>query len=326
MGSVMVRLLVIVATLLGIVAGSSRAWAQPVAHGLRPICLSGLTVRSVMIPANDPHAVTVVLARSAGPACVVANYPQPASDGGAVPPTPLVVGRLSLAASATAGGGTTAAFVVRFATIPAPSSPDPTPTQPGTCVFGLLVNGVVVKGQIPLPASCSSLAEVDVSSFATGTAPPEDALATPAPNAAKNACRPQDLALRDAGADPSSDATRERYALQNVGLGPCRISGWLNAVLRDANGAPIVLQVAPRNKMAMLLALARGHEASFTIAYPGSGGPNGEQRCVAAQTIAVTIAGATTPLVAPTRITPCPPATGPGMRISNLQLGVPLPR
>ena len=324
----MLRPAAILATLLGILIGAARASAQPAAPAMRPICLSGLAVKTALPAAGAPHEVTVIVSRITGAPCVVANYPQLALADGRAHPQPLVAGRLSVALSATVGAGATAAFLVRFGTVPAsaPDSPAPFAAGEGTCALAVLVNGAVALGRIRLATPCASLAALDLSSYATGTAPPGDALATPSPAAVQSTCRLHDLELRDAGADPAGDAMRERYALQNVGLGACRLSGAVDAVLRDAKGAPIVLQVAPRMMMPTLLTLPRGHEASFTIAFPGSGGPNGEQRCIAAATIAVTLATVpAVPLVATTHVTACPPATGPGLRITNLQLGVPLP-
>jgi hypothetical protein len=326
MGLVMLRLAAILATLLGILIGAARASAQPAAPAMRPICLTDLAVKTAPPAAGAPHEITVIVSRITGAPCVVANYPQLAPADGRTHPEPLVAGRLSPAQSATVGGRTPAAFLVRFATAPAPDSPAPSASGEGTCALTVFVNGGVAMGRVRLATSCASLVALDVSSYATGTAPPVDAVATPSPAAVQSACRTHDLELRDAGADPAGDTMRERYALQNVGLGACRLSGAVNAVLRDAKGAAIVLQVAPRMTMPMLLTLPRGHDASFTIAFPGSGGPNGEQRCIAAATIAVTLATAPpVPLVAPTHVTACPPATGPGLRITNLQLGVPLP-
>ena len=321
MSSVTLRVLAVIATVLGIGTGASRASAQPGPHVMRPLCTGDLAVR-VAPPAGDDGRVTVLVSRSAGAPCVIANFPQPAIASGAARPAALPAGRLSVAQNATIGGGAMAAFAIRYTTAPAQAaSPEPAPAD-GTCALAVMIGPAVAKGTLPLPIPCSSLTAVAVSSYAAGTVAPDDPAATP--GATTLACRPQDLDLRDVGPDPAAGALRERYALQNVGLAPCRLIGSVYAVLRDAKGTPIPLKVGVRSMIATVLVLPRGHDASFTLAYPGSGGPNGEQRCVAAATIAVTIAGTATPLVASTHVVPCPPATGPGLRISNPQPGVPL--
>jgi Protein of unknown function (DUF4232) len=322
MDTVMPRLFAIVATLLGIAFGASVS-AQPAPHVMRPICLTDVAVRAADPSVNgNVHQTIVTVSRTSAFPCAVANFPQVVLVNAGARPVPLPASRLSLAQSATIGPSATATFVFRYVTTPAAAASEPA-AEPG-CALAFAINGSVAKGP-PIPvAPCASLTEIAVSSFAPGTTPPDDALASPPLPPPKVACRPQDLELRDVGPDTTPGSARETYAIQNVGLGPCRLTGGVGAVLRDAKGAPIPLRVAPRTAMAMLLTLLRGHDASFTVAYT-VGGPNGEQRCVAAHTIAVTIPGNATPLIAATRLTPCPPATGAGMRISNLRLGVPLP-
>ncbi len=318
MDSVMPRIFAIVATFLGIVLGASVS-AQPAPHIMRPICLGEFAAR-----AADPtvsggvHQTIVTVSRTAGFPCVVANFPQVVLINGDARPMPLPASRLSLGQSAT---------ILQYvaATEPPPDAlQTAAPAAETACGLAFAINGKVAKGP-PVPASpCAQLTELAVSSFAPGSSPPDDALAGPPSEPAKLACRPQDLELRDVGPDTTPGSAHETYAIQNVGLGPCRLTGGVGVVLRDAQGTPIPLRVAPRTAMAMLLTLLRGHDASFTLAYT-DGGPNGEQRCVAAHTIAVTIPGNPTPLLAATHVSPCPPATGAGMRISNLRLGVPLP-
>jgi hypothetical protein len=324
MDSVMPRIFAIVATLLGIAFGASVS-AQPAPHVMRPICLTDIAVRAAEPSVSgNVHDTIVTVSRPAGPPCVVANFPQVALVNGTARPVPLPASRLSLGQSATVGAAVTAAFVLRYLTTPLPAAPETAaPAEPG-CALAFAINGTVAKGPPILAAPCANLTEIAVSSFAPGSSPPDDALATAPPQPPKVSCRPQDLELRDVGPDTTPGSARETYAIQNVGLGLCRLTGGVGVVLRDAKGAPIPLRVAPRTAMAMLLTLLRGHDASFTVAYT-VGGPNGEQRCVAAHSIAVTIPGNPTPLVAATRVAPCPPATGAGMRISNLRLGVPLP-
>jgi Protein of unknown function (DUF4232) len=325
MDSVMPRVFAIVATFLGITFGGSVS-AQPAPHVMRPICLTDVAVRAADPSViGDVHQTIVTVSRAAGFPCAVANFPQVVLINGSARPVPLPASRLSLAQSATIGAGSTATFVLRYVTTPLPAAPETTApaAEPG-CALAFAINGTLAKGPPLAAAPCANLTEIAVSSFAPGSSPPDDALASPPPQPPKVPCRPQDLELRDVGPDTTPGSARETYAIQNVGLGPCRLTGGVGAVLRDAKGAPIPLRVAPRTAMAMLLILLRGHDASFTVAYT-VGGPNGEQRCVAARSIAVTIPGNSTPLIAATRVAPCPPATGPGMRISNLRLGVPLP-
>ncbi len=322
----MPRVLTIGGALLGIAVGAAAAPAQTAPHVMRPICLADVAARAAEPSVRgDVHQVIVTVSRTAGFPCVVANFPQLTVVNGTARPVPLLAGRLSLGQSATIGAGATAAFVLRYVTAtPAAVPQTAAPAAESGCGLTFVINGATAKGPaIPL-GSCSNPTEIAVSSFAPGTSPPDDALAELPPDPPKAACRPQDLELRDVGPDPTPGSARETYAIQNVGLGPCRLTGGVGAVLRDAKGAPIPLRVAPRTAMAMLLTMLRGHDASFTLAY-AVGGPNGEQRCVVAHTIAVTIPANPTPLIAATHVAPCPPSAGPGMRISNLRLGVPPP-
>jgi Protein of unknown function (DUF4232) len=325
MDSVMPRICAIVATLLGIAFGASVS-AQSAPHGLRPICLADVAVRAADWSVSDNvHQTIVTVSRTAGFPCVVANFPQVVMVNGTARAVPLPASRLSLGQSATIGAAGTATFVLRYVTAPSPAAPQTAAPAAGPgCVLTFAINGTVAKGPPVVAAPCANLGEIAVSSFAPGASPPDDALGGPPPEPPKAACRPQDLELREVGPETSPGSARETYAIQNVGLGPCRLTGGVGAVLRDANSTAIPLRVAPRTSMAMLLTLLRGHEASFTLAYT-VGGPNGEQRCIGAHTIAVTLPGNPTPLLAATHVAPCPPATGAGMRISNLRLGVPLP-
>jgi hypothetical protein len=325
MGSVMPRICAIVATLLGIAFGAAVS-AQPAPHGMRPICLSDIAVRAAdSTVSGNVHQTIVTVSRTAGFPCVVANFPQVVRVNGTARPVPLPASRLSLGQSATIGDAATATFLLRYVTAASPAAPQTAaPAAVPGCVLAFAINGTVAKGPPIVATPCANLTEIAVSSFAPGASPPDDALAVPPSEPPKADCRPQDLELRDAGPEGTPGSARETYAIQNVGLGPCQLTGGVGAVLRDANGTPIPLRVAPRTLMAMLLTLLRGHEASFTVAYT-VGGPNGEQRCIAAHTIAVTLPGNPTPLLAATRVAPCPPATGAGMRISDLRLGLPLP-
>jgi hypothetical protein len=325
MDTVMPRICAIAATLLGIAFGASVS-AQPAPHGLRPICLADVAVRAADATVNvNVHQTIVTVTRTAGFPCVVANFPQVLIVNGAARAVPLPASRLSLGQSATIGAAGNATFVLRYVTAAPPAAQQsPAPSADPGCVLAFAINGTVAKGPPLVAAPCANLSEIAVSSFAPGASPPDDALAAAPAELPKADCRPQDLELRDVGPEAPAGSARETYAIQNVGLGPCRLTGGVGVTLRDANGTPIPLRVAPRTLMAMLFTLLRGHEASFSVAYT-VGGPNGEQRCVAAHTIAVTLPGNATPLLAPTHVAPCPPATGAGMRISNLRLGIPLP-
>ncbi len=136
--------------------------------------------------------------------------------------------------------------------------------------------------------------------------------------AAAPPCESSALALRQVRSDgPGGDAL---FALQNRGDTACRIGGGVGIRLFDAAGAPLALHFAPRTKMALLLTLEPGAEASFTIGFAAQSAPG----CVTAARIELDF----TPQLAPKNVALSAPATltactaGP-VRVSNLQLGVP---
>jgi len=141
--------------------------------------------------------------------------------------------------------------------------------------------------------------------------------ATAAPAAATQPCASSDLALREVSA--TGGALPEAvYALRNRGAAGCRISGSIGIRLFDAQGKPISLRFGPNSAMPMLLTLAAGDEASFTVTY----GRLGTAQCVTSARIEVYLAPQLTPVSAATTFTAC---AFPSIRISYLRLAAPSP-
>jgi Protein of unknown function (DUF4232) len=142
--------------------------------------------------------------------------------------------------------------------------------------------------------------------------------ADPAPGAtATRPCTPADLSLREVGATGGA-LPAATYALRNGAAAACRVSGLIGVRLFDAQGKPIRLRVGPNSAMPMLLTLAPGDEASFTITY----GRTGTSQCVASTRIDVYLPEQSVPLSAPATFTGC---AFPSVRISALRLGAPSP-
>jgi hypothetical protein len=149
-----------------------------------------------------------------------------------------------------------------------------------------------------------------------GVPVPASAESTTAP-AGVQACAPSDLSLREAPpADADDSAPGTAFVLRNHGLTACRITGGGGIRLLDASGNAIPLRFAPRTKMAMLLTLDPGAEASFTVSFA----PHDLVRCAVAARIEVTIPGLPTAVSAPTTIVACGDAV---VTVSNLRLGAP---
>jgi Domain of unknown function (DUF4232) len=159
----------------------------------------------------------------------------------------------------------------------------------------------------------------DPAAAAAQTAP--GGAATPAPAAAAPAavpeCAPSELGLREIAVKPDhGDPTEATYVLQNRGSVSCRIVGSVGIRLLDPQGNSVPLRFAVRNAMAMLLTLAPGGEASFTVSYVAPV----PARCAAADRIAVFVPPQTTAVTAPATIAAC---TGGQVRVSNLSMSAP---
>jgi Protein of unknown function (DUF4232) len=146
-------------------------------------------------------------------------------------------------------------------------------------------------------------------------AEPQPAASPGAAARAVTACAPSDLTLREvsatAGALPSAV-----YALRNGGSAACRIAGEVGIRMLDAHGATLRLRFGPNSMMPVLLTLAAGDEASFTVTY----GRAGTAQCGTAARVEVYLPPNTTPVGAPTTFTAC---ALPSVRVSALRLGVP---
>ena len=126
-------------------------------------------------------------------------------------------------------------------------------------------------------------------------------------------CATSDLALRQVkNAAPPSLDTDVVFALQNVGAASCTVSGGIGIRLFDAQGKPIELHFAVRYAMAMLIVLAPGDEASFSITFA----PHPAMESVTAARIDVYVTAQSAPVSAPATIVAF---SGPAVRISNLR-------
>lgn len=174
------------------------------------------------------------------------------------------------------------------------------------------VLAVAVAALAVLAAAASPATAFADASAATGAAAPAGA----------QPCAPADLLLRQAApaaaATPSPDAPVPDaiYVLKNRGAVACTISGGVGVRLFDPNGDAIALRVAPRNAMPLLLTLAPGDEASFTVSFA----PHGTARCATSARIEVYLAPQLAPLAAATSLQACSGAT---MTVSNLRFGLP---
>ena len=150
----------------------------------------------------------------------------------------------------------------------------------------------------------------DASPGARMTAPPSSPGMQP--------CAPSDLTLREIplGAAGGLDPVMA-YALKNSGSAACRISGGVGIRLFDADGNAAQLRFAPRTAMPMLLTLAPGDEAWFTLTYVL---PLAGAACTAAGRIEVFVPPQTAAVAVKTSLAACSGAT---VRVSNLRAGVP---
>lgn len=159
---------------------------------------------------------------------------------------------------------------------------------------------------------------VTVLGFLEGTGSPALA-AEPNPAAATDQalrpCAPPDLALREVSATVGA-LPAAVYGLRNRGAAACRISGTAGIRMFDAQGKQIELRFGPKSAMPMLLTLAPGDEASFTVTY----GRTGTEQCATAARIDVYLPPQPAPISAATSFRAC---ALPSLRVSNLRLGVP---
>ena len=126
-------------------------------------------------------------------------------------------------------------------------------------------------------------------------------------------CATSDLALRQVkSAATPSPGTEAVFALQNVGAASCTVSGGVGIRLFDAQGRPIELRFAVRNAMPILIALAPGDEASFSVAFA----PHPPMESATAARIDVYVTPQSAPASAPATIVAY---SGAAVRISNLR-------
>ena len=146
-----------------------------------------------------------------------------------------------------------------------------------------------------------------------GLAAPAAAASDPGA-AAVPQCATSDLALRQvksAATTPSPDA-EALFALQNAGAASCTVSGGIGIRLFDAQGKPIELRFAVRNTMAMLITLAPGEEATFSVGFA----PHPPMDSVTTARIDVYLTPQSAPVSAPAAIAAY---GGPAVRVSNLR-------
>jgi hypothetical protein len=139
---------------------------------------------------------------------------------------------------------------------------------------------------------------------------------TAGPAVTTPACEMKDLALSELASETKGD--EGVYVVENRGAAACRITGGVSIRLLDAQGNEVPLGFAPRTMMAMLLTLAPGAKASFTVKYVTIPAKS----CPLASRIAAYFPGQTTPLTAQANIEAC---TGSVVLVSNLRAGLPPP-
>jgi len=131
-------------------------------------------------------------------------------------------------------------------------------------------------------------------------------------------CAASDLALREViGKTDAAPPAMWTYAVKNRSDSACRLVSNAGIRLLDAHGKELPLRFTPRTTMAMVLTLAPGNEASFTVRYaPHAGDTAGE--CTKSARIEVLF-----PQLAPLSARSTMPAcSGLRVQVSNLRLGV----
>lgn len=179
---------------------------------------------------------------------------------------------------------------------------------------------MTVSARSPLAVLAAALcAAASVCGPAFADAAPSAAETPPPPAPAVQPCASSDLALRQvgmgAGGGPGAVVT---FALRNRGTAACRMPGGVGIRLFDAQGGALPLRFAPRTAMALLLTLAPGDEASFTVSYAP---PYGSIECKPAARIEVLVPPQFEAVGAKTSVPAC---TGAVMVVSNLRPGVPV--
>jgi Protein of unknown function (DUF4232) len=130
-------------------------------------------------------------------------------------------------------------------------------------------------------------------------------------------CAPSDLALREVGKTHDAHPAGWIYAVKNHTGSACRIVGSPGLRLFDASGKELPLKFAPRTMMAMLLTLAPGAEASFTVSYGPQHGTNTATDCKRAARIEAFFPDERSPLSAKSTLPAC---AGLLVNVSNLRL------
>ena len=305
------------------VAGSTwkNAVAQTPVPSLPPLCAGDVSAAAGATTARgDDVTQTVTLSRPTGEPCVIAGYPE-LDDAAGVARSPIPVGRMSLASSATLGMHDPATFSLRYIRARGPSR---------VCALSVLANGAKAGGAPIAIVPCTAVSQIDVSSF---TSVSEMTIATPLPAqsaaatpfALPSPCGVGDLRVRDVASEPVAGGVREIVAVQNRLLGACALDNDVHAQLFDERGRFARIPVAPivfGSDDPRRLVLLSGHEASLTLTFATTdvdGKP-----CPATASIALALGTRGFTAAAPAILAPCVRRDGYGLHESPLRLGVPL--
>ncbi|GAC1578167.1 MAG: hypothetical protein NVS3B7_11720 [Candidatus Elarobacter sp.] len=128
-------------------------------------------------------------------------------------------------------------------------------------------------------------------------------------------CRVDELAGRVLEGDGAATTV---FALRNRGPQACRIAGNVGVRLLDERGTPYPIQTAPRATMAMLLTLASGREASFSLGYTRA-----IVACPSSAFVEVYVPPQPDPIRVQAHVPACTGTGAPQLRVSNLRLGLP---
>jgi hypothetical protein len=277
-----------------------------------PVCAGDLSGRvAARSSAGIVHRATIVVSHH-GDGCDLAGVPDVTfGRGGAGDGTP--VGYLSVPQRARVGAGAIAAFEVRYVTGDATAA---------SCYLRFAVGGVPVQMRPFELHACMEPSEIDVSSFASGDRPPQEAFELDrSANVNVPACRTLDFALRRVDVEQDGDLRRERYALQNRGPSACRAVGAVGLRYLDRDGQTVPERLAVDPTMPLDFVIPRGREVSFSERFAIDGRP-----CPDASALAVWLGGAgggVASVPVPAQDSPCRSDVQP-IEVSNLVLGVPL--
>jgi hypothetical protein len=191
-----------------------------------------------------------------------------------------------------------------------------------TLLASLAVVAALCAPAGPLAAQTAPPVQVETPApLGTGARPPAVPDTTPpsAPPVSLRPCAASDLVLREViGKADGAPPAVWTYAVKNRSGSACRLVGSAGFKLLDASGKELPLHFAPRTMMAMLLTLAAGNEASFTVTYAPHA-RDAATDCAKSARIEVFFPDQLAPLSAKTTMPAC---SGLVVRVSNLRLGV----